>query len=268
MNASQGGQVESSEDKLLNSNTENVKTLEPQGRGELTPETSPDTEKKAEQLLQEKKEGESGQMRTIDFIIQEISRKITFSIEEQSKKILAQVLAQLKDVQNADAVLLDAIGKKIDKNETQMVLMDKMHSEMQKYKDGLLEDSKIPLFLALIKIYDALDNLERNASPNVKLENAKSAAPAFDKLLDNVSEIKRHLVSLLEEQNIEQINPERSSEFNRKEQRVVKIVPTDDALSNNKINDVSQIGFKNTVSQKLLRPAVVSVYQISQKESK
>lgn len=127
--------------------------------------------------------------------------------------------------------------------ESREKVVDRLHAELQDYKNDLLLKLLRPIFLDLIQLHDDLGK-----RAEVLGEGATSAL---------LRDYQQGIEDILYRQGVEPF--EASDEwFDAKRQRVVSTVPTDEVELNKRIAARIRRGF--TSGEKVIRPELVSVY--------
>jgi molecular chaperone GrpE (heat shock protein) len=84
-----------------------------------------------------------------------------------------------------------------------------MHDELTKLRNNFIEDVKRPYIKGYLQIYDRLDDLFR--------ANNDLPSPELANVMNTVNNIKLNILDILEEFDIELVEPEINSVFNPKE---------------------------------------------------
>ena len=129
-----------------------------------------------------------------------------------------------------------------------------MHDELTKLRNGFIEDVKRPYIKGYLQIYDRLDDLLK--------ANAEYSSPELANAMNTVNNIKLNILDILEEFDIEVIEPEINSMFNPKEHRALKTVLTDDPEKDKTIAAVKSPGFYDTKNNRCFRPSNVEVFKL------
>jgi len=120
---------------------------------------------------------------------------------------------------------------------------DTLYEEMRQYKENFLHKAQKPLFLDLILLYDqVIRGLE-----SVSEDAGKEA----------IENIKEELLEILYRRDVEPMEFEEGSKFDRVQMKAIKRVETDNEEQDKDIERVSRCGFK--WDETILRPHEVVV---------
>lgn len=156
---------------------------------------------------------------------------------------------------------LDALGKRLDQlqatldrdaraESTREKVVDRLHHELQQYKDDLLLKVLRPVFVDLIQLHDDMGKMIDAQGPT---EGEAS------RLLDLIRGFQQGVEDILYRQGVEPFSVEESA-FDPRRQRAVQTVATDDPALNKTIAGRHRKGF--LASEKVIRPEIVSVYAL------
>jgi molecular chaperone GrpE len=137
-----------------------------------------------------------------------------------------------------------AFEEKIKYDATRDRMIDRLHGELQEYKDDILLKMFRPMVLDLIVLHDNLG----------KWSSAGGSAPAAVSFAD----VQGDLEDILYRYGYETFTvPENS--FDARRQRVLRTVPTEDAALDGKISERLRKGF--LYGGKVIRPECVAVFK-------
>jgi molecular chaperone GrpE len=127
-------------------------------------------------------------------------------------------------------------------------IVDRLHAELQDYKQDLLLSTLRPIFVDLIQLHDDVGKMRPTVAP------PDSANDALFRLIDAV---QQGIEDILYRQGVEPFGIS-DDIFDPRRQRAVSTVPTDIPELNKHVATRHRRGF--TAGEKIIRPEVVSVY--------
>jgi molecular chaperone GrpE len=130
-------------------------------------------------------------------------------------------------------------------------VVDRLHAELQEYKQDLLLKVQRPIFIDLIQLHDDIGKMIE-ARPGVEVDDDRNLAVRG--ILDS---IRVAIEDILYRQGVEPFTADGES-FDPRRQRAVATVATDDPAINKAIAARLRKGFQ--VGEKVIRPELVSVY--------
>jgi len=130
--------------------------------------------------------------------------------------------------------------------------IDKLHSELQEYKNDLLHKMNRPFIIGLIYMYDDIDKTIERVSQNDMIET--------EKVLKILKGIKEDIEILLEENGIMKFSEvlSENSKFNPSRQQVIKKSLTEDESKEGLVKQSIRSGFESDI--KVVRKEKVEVY--------
>jgi molecular chaperone GrpE len=132
-------------------------------------------------------------------------------------------------------------------------VVDRLHAELQEYKQDLLLKVQQPIFIDLIQLHDDIGKMMEARPP----EDAEPEwAAAVRGMLES---IQTAIEDILYRQGVEPFVLEGDA-FDPRRQRGVSTVPTDDPARNRTIAARLRKGFQ--AGEKLIRPEIVSVWTV------
>jgi molecular chaperone GrpE len=150
---------------------------------------------------------------------------------------------------------LDAIQTVLERDSraeaTRERVVDRLHAELQDYKQDLLLKVQRPIFIDLIQLHDDVGKMIEARAP---LEDDGDRTAAVRGLLES---IQVAIEDILYRQGVEPFAAEGDA-FDPRRQRAIATVPTDDPARNKAIAVRLRKGFQ--AGEKLIRPELVSVY--------
>src|SRR5262249_17189248 len=148
---------------------------------------------------------------------------------------------------------LDALQTLFDREiraeATREKVVDRLHAELQEYKQDLLLNVLRPVFVDLIQLHDDIG----------KIADAQPEAEGEVRRLHSRPGFKRGTEATLSRQGVEPFVQE-AEIFDPRRQRAVATVATDDPAQNKTIAVRHRKGFQ--AGEKVIRPEIVSVYAV------
>lgn len=170
----------------------------------------------------------------------------TEAIVEKSKEQLDNINLNNK----LDEVLL-LFKDKILYDKTKEKQMDKLHSELQTYKQDVVFKATKPLISSVIYIYDDIDKMIQRYTDNPEELD-------FKKMINILETLKEDVEILLEENGIIQFSEEFKIKFDPKTQQLIKKVPIGDKEKVGEVVKKIRPGFENITE--IIRKERVAVY--------
>jgi len=186
-----------------------------------------------------------------------------------------EVASPVPPPQGADAVL-DAVGsvfelgtrierrlgelqnqfdREIRAETTREKVIDRLHAELQEYKQDLLLNVLRPVFIDLIQLHDDVGKVAVSPSgPNAG--EVSEEARRFATLLEG---FQQGIEDILYRQGVEPFQVE-GDVFDPRQQRAVATVPADDPAQNKTVAARHRKGFR--AGDRVIRPEIVSVYAV------
>lgn len=154
-------------------------------------------------------------------------------------------LAPLTDL----ARKLDGVQASLDREgraeATREKVVDRLHAELQEYKQDFLMKVMRPVFLDLIQLHDDMGKrIEAQADPDGEVARA-------------LRDYQQGIVDILYRQGVEPFYVEETT-FDPRRQRAIQTVPTDEPEWNKQVAARHRPGFQT--ADKVVRPEFVSVY--------
>jgi len=135
-------------------------------------------------------------------------------------------------------------------------VVDRLHAELQEYKQDLLLKVMRPLFVDLIQLHDDIGKMA-DSRPSASAESGSESEPNMVRpLLDS---IRTAIEDILYRQGVEPFEEEQAT-FDAKRQRAVTTVPTEDPDLIKTVAARLRKGFQ--AGEKIIRPEIVSVYTL------
>jgi molecular chaperone GrpE len=146
--------------------------------------------------------------------------------------------------------LTSAFEREIRAESTREKVVDRLHAELQEYKNDLLLNVLRPVFVDLIQLHDDIGKIV-----------ASQAEPSEDagRLLELMRGFQQGIEDILYRQGVEPFSLDDDS-FDPRRQRAFSTVTTDDPELNKQVANRLRKGFRS--GGKVIRPEIVSVYAI------
>jgi molecular chaperone GrpE len=162
-------------------------------------------------------------------------------------------------VLEAVAALGDTLAKKLDSLQTlfdreiraeatREKVVDRLHAELQEYKQDMLLNVLRPVFVDLIQLHDDIGKMVA--------AHAESEGDVR-RLADTMAGFQQGIEDILYRQGVEPFTVDGAA-FDPKRQRAVATVSTEDPAENKSIAVRHRKGF--AAGEKIIRPEIVSVY--------
>ena len=146
--------------------------------------------------------------------------------------------------------LASAFDREVRAEATREKTVDRLHAELQDYKQDLLLKVMRPVFIDLIQLHDDIGKMADSAASDTD----PAGSERFRGLLGT---IRQGIEDVLYRQGVEPFEHD-SDAFDARRQRAVSTVPTDDPSLARRVADRHRKGF--SAGDKVIRPEVVSVF--------
>jgi molecular chaperone GrpE len=178
-------------------------------------------------------------------LVEEMSETLAFPSEELGSII--EAMARLEaSLEGRLEGLRSLFEREVRAESSRERIVDRLHAELQEYKNDFVLKLLKPIFLDLILLHDELGKREE---PNVPAEGAGTMAFA--------REIQQAIEDILYRQGVEPFR-EQGIDFDPKRQRSISTVVCDDPNQARTIARRVRPGFES--EGKVIRPELVSVY--------
>ena len=172
------------------------------------------------------------------------NKTVKLSIERKS------VFEEIQDLNEKMDVMNDTVSQKILNMDFEKNIADKLHKELQGYKNDLYFQLIKPLIMDLI-------NMRERMRKAVKHFSKETGEKKVEMLESYVEEIE----TILENNNIEIYETKKEKDnYKIKKQRIVKQIKTSDEKSHGKICNILTNGYIYTEKNKIIFPEKVEVY--------
>ena len=168
---------------------------------------------------------------------------------ESPARIIAAISQLGRLIEERVSVLQASFEREVRAESTRQRIVDRLHTELQEYKQDLLLKVQRPIFVDLIQLHDDIGKMIE-AQP---AEESRSGPGGVTTL----ESIRTAIVDILYRQGVEPFQNERD-DFDPRRQRAVTTVPTDDPARNKTIAARLRPGF--LAGDKLIRAEIVSVH--------
>lgn len=146
---------------------------------------------------------------------------------------------------------LDKIERMIDDNNYKDELVRKLHAEVQKGAQDQLAQLATPYARSIIKIHDRLADTLKNIAdltPEAVIKTIEATRVMVEDMLDDDYDIVYYA-------------PAVGDPFEPRVHSALRSIPTDDPAKVSTIAECRQGGFRNQVTGKVIKPALVTVYK-------
>jgi molecular chaperone GrpE len=166
----------------------------------------------------------------------------------------SQLAAGIASLEAAIGKRLDGLQSAFDRElraeSTREKVVDRLHAELQEYKNDFLLNVLRPVFVDLIQLHDDIGKIVQTQEP----ANDDSA-----RLLTLMSGFQQGIEDILYRQGVEPFALDDDA-FDPRKQRAFSTVATDDPSLSKKVAARLRKGFRS--GDKVIRPEVVSVYSL------
>lgn len=167
-------------------------------------------------------------------------------------KTLAELVTKLNAMQNL-----------LEENNRKDSIIKELHAELQEHKRDIYSDLTKPLLNNILKIHKNMYELYLHFSKNLGKENNPLTLEQMLKALDNqVVSIKDMLE---DEYDLEYFEPKKGDVYSPKEHHALEALETEDESLVGTIYACKIGGFRNVNTEKIFKPAFVSVYKSNKK---
>jgi molecular chaperone GrpE len=146
--------------------------------------------------------------------------------------------------------LQSAFDREVRAEATREKVVDRLHAELQEYKQDLLLNTLRPIFIDLIQLHDDIGKL-------VQAQEQADGHPS--RLTDTMSGFQQGIEDILYRQGVEPFQHD-SDVFDPRRQRAASTVVTDDPSIVKTVASRLRKGFQ--AGEKLIRPEIVTVYTL------
>ena len=164
----------------------------------------------------------------------------------------APMLSAISDLASTLGRRIDALAAAFDREvraeSTREKVVDRLHAELQEYKNDLLLNVLRPVFVDLIQLHDDIGKIVASQS-----ESSEDAS----RLLDLMRGFQQGIEDILYRQGVEPFTLDDDA-FDPRRQRAFSTVVTDDPEQSKRVAARLRKGFRS--GEKVIRPEIVSVY--------
>jgi molecular chaperone GrpE len=174
--------------------------------------------------------------------------------ELETSNVLEAVRVLGDEVNNRLEVIQAMVEREIRAEMTRERVVDRLHAELQEYKQDLLLKVMRPVFVDLIQLHDDIGKMEEARQSSGEEGDAES-----DPVRVLLESIRTGIEDILYRQGVEPFEEEQGI-FDARRQRAVTTVPTEDPELNKTVAARLRKGFQS--GDKVIRPEIVSVYTL------
>jgi molecular chaperone GrpE len=176
-----------------------------------------------------------------------------FSTPDLQAPTLAAIASLGEGLNRKLDALQTVFDREIRAEATREKVVDRLHAELQEYKQGLLLGILKPVFVDLIQLHDDMG----------KMTTAQGQAEGdIANLLDLIRGFQQGIEDILYRQGVEPFSLEGDA-FDPRRQRALSTVPTDSPERNKQVATRLRKGFQ--AGDKVIRPEMVTVYSYKEK---
>jgi molecular chaperone GrpE len=146
--------------------------------------------------------------------------------------------------------LVTRFDREVRAETTREKVVDRLHAELQEYKQDLLLNAMRPVFVDLIQLHDDIGKMAAT------YRDGETSADS-SRFAEFLAGVQQGIEDILYRQGIEPFSHD-SDQFDARRQRAVSTVQTEDASLARKVADRHRKGF--IAGEKVIRPEVVSVF--------
>lgn len=128
-------------------------------------------------------------------------------------------------------------------------VIDRLHRENQRLKQGELQQAVLPIFRDLIRLYDDLKSTARKYSDQAAADN--------ENVVKDLSFYGETVIDILYRYGVEKIEVRAGDDFNSKEHKAVAAAPTAEQEQDRKISRIIRDGFR--MEARIIRNVEVEV---------
>ena len=181
-----------------------------------------------------------------------------FEDEKSSQKNNLEIISEIQKLQGQIENLNDLFLKRIQHTELEEKIIDRMHAELQKYKNDMYSQLVKPILIDII-------NFRNNILQMAKFYEVKSEGEQ-NIPLKVFKDYSFDIEEILEKNNIDIYKGEIGEKFDPTKQRIVKKVKTDEKDLHGKVVEIIAEGYN--FNGKIISPEKVAVYIYSEKAEK
>lgn len=149
------------------------------------------------------------------------------------------------------ADLQSAFDREVRAEATREKVVDRLHAELQEYKQDLLLNTLRPVFIDLIQLHDDIGKL---------VTSRQGAEGESSRFADDMRGFQQGIEDILYRQGVEPFEHD-GEQFDPRRQRAASTIPTDDPSIAKTVASRLRKGFQ--AGEKLIRPEIISVYTLS-----
>jgi molecular chaperone GrpE len=208
----------------------------------------------------------SGEESAVEFVVPAVAYDTVLTDDELVARVESgqepaappAPVVELSELRGTVQTLSVALGKRIDALQTvfereiraeatREKVVDRLHAELQEYKQDLLLNTLRPMFIDLIQLHDDMG----------KLVEARSCDSDSARWLETIRDFQQAIEDILYRHGVEPfVLPD--AIFDPRRQRAATTVPTDDPAQAKTVAAHIRKGFQ--AREKVIRPEIVAVY--------
>ena len=150
--------------------------------------------------------------------------------------------------------LRTAFDREIRAESTREKVVDRLHAELQEYKQGLILGILRPVFIDLIQLHDDIGKMAGSSTVDSDTDEAN---PEARRLVGLILGYQQAIEDILSRQGVETFT-QPDATFDPRRQRALSTAPTDDPALNKTVATRVRPGFQTV--DKVIRPEFVTVF--------
>ena len=150
--------------------------------------------------------------------------------------------------------LQTAFDREIRAESTREKVVDRLHAELQEYKQGLILGILRPVFIDLIQLHDDIGKM---AGSSATYPETNEFSPEVRRLVGLILGYQQAIEDILDRQGVETFT-QPDAAFDPRRQRALSTTPTDDPSLNKTVATRVRPGFQT--GDKVIRPEFVTVF--------
>ncbi len=181
---------------------------------------------------------------------------------DQTPEVLEAIAVLERSLGQRLADLKSSFDREVRAETVREKIVDRLHNELQQYKQGLLRSVLKPILLDLIQFHDDIGKFAetfRAPEPGTGDAEEPQVRPREEglALIEFVTGLQQGVQDILYRQGVEPFSVEGET-FDPRRQRAISTVPTDDPDLAKRISTRVRSGFE--MEDRVIRPEIVTVY--------
>jgi molecular chaperone GrpE len=181
------------------------------------------------------------------------------AVEARPEAVLDALRALAGTVERGFDALRTLFEREVRAEATRERVVDRLHAELQEYKQDLLLGTLRPVFIDLVQLHDDIGKIVDAPQTAPDTEPAESVS----RLIGLMRGFQQGIEDILYRQGVEPFEVEGDA-FDPRRQRAVATVPTSEPSQAKTVATRHRKGFR--AGEKVIRPEIVSVYALKKPE--